>query len=73
MDASLNSANPVIGLLLSGKAQTVAEAEELYLDASIPEVIRLVESDLSDEEFRSHPLIQLLMAHGSRGREDSLW
>ena len=66
-------ADPVIQLLLTGKASTVEEAEELYLDVSIPEVIRLVESDLTDADFRAHPLIQLLMAHGSRGREDSLW
>ena len=24
-------------------------------------------------EFRAHPLIALLMAHGSRAGEDSLW
>ena len=29
-------------------------------------------SDLSDEEFRKHPLILLLMSHGSRPSEDSL-
>jgi hypothetical protein len=67
------TADPVIELLLSGRASTAEEAEELYLDASIPDVIRLAASDLTDAEFRSHPLIQLLLAHGSRGREDSLW
>jgi hypothetical protein len=67
------SADPIVELLLSGKAASVDEAEELYLDASISEVLRLVKSDLTDAEFRSHPLIQLLMSRGSRGREDSPW
>lgn len=67
------ASDPVIELLLSGRAATAEEAEELYLDASIPDVIRLAESDLPDAAFRAHPLIQLLLSHGSRGREDSLW
>jgi hypothetical protein len=65
--------DPVAALLLSGEAGTAEEAEELYLDAHIRDVIELAESDVSEDEFRAHPLIQLLMAHGSRGREDSLW
>jgi hypothetical protein len=65
--------DPVIDLLLSGRAETVDQAEELYLDTHLGDVFRLVESDLSEEVFRAHPLIQLLLAHGSRGREDSLW
>ena len=64
---------PVIELLLSGQAQTVEEAEELYLDTHLDDIIRLVESPLSEAEFRRHPLIALLMSHGSRAREDSLW
>jgi hypothetical protein len=66
------ASDPVVELLLSGRARTVEEAEEMYLDASIPEVLRLAASDLSDAEFRAHPLIQLLLARGSRGWEDSL-
>lgn len=66
------TSDPVIELLLSGRATTVEEAEELYLDASIPEVVRLAGSSLTDAEFRAHPLIQLLLSRGSRGREDSL-
>lgn len=64
--------DPVVDLILTGEAATVGEAEGLYLDRSIGEVVRLVESDLSDAEFRAHPLIQLLLAHGSRFWEDSL-
>jgi hypothetical protein len=64
---------PVIELLLSGQARTVEEAEELYLDTHLDDVVRLVESPLSEAEFRRHPLIVLLMSHGSRAREDSLW
>ena len=49
----------------------VSEAEELYLDEHLDEVFRLVESDLSEEEFRRHPLITLLLARGSRPPEDA--
>jgi hypothetical protein len=63
---------PVIRLLLRGEARTLDEAEEMYLDASLPEVIRLLQSPLSDEELGDHPLMVMLRTHGSRGWEDSL-
>jgi hypothetical protein len=59
-------------LLLNGQAQTIDEAEEMYLDASLPEIYALLASPLSDEELTAHPLITLLLARGSRGWEDSL-
>jgi hypothetical protein len=59
-------------MILQGEAETAHEAEELYLDRNLDEVVRLVESPLSDEELREHPLIVLLFAHGSRDFEDSL-
>lgn len=65
--------DPVADLLLHGEASTLDEAEELYLDRHLGEVVALVESDMSDEEFRRHPLIALLFARGSRPPEDSLW
>jgi hypothetical protein len=64
--------DPVAQLILAGEASTVAEAEELYLNTHLDEVVRLVNSPLSDQEFRAHPLISLLLARGSRGWEDSL-
>ena len=64
--------DPVAELILAGRAATVDEAEELYLDEHLGEVAGLVASDLSDEEFRRHPLIALLLARGSRPFEDSL-
>jgi len=64
--------DPVLHLLLTGQAQTVAEAEEMYLNASLPEVIRLLQSPLSDEELGQHPLLVMYRCHGSRGWEDSL-
>ena len=64
--------DPVVDLLLRGRATTVAEAEELYLDENVDDVARLVASGMSDAEFRRHPLIVLLLARGSRGSEDSL-
>jgi hypothetical protein len=64
--------DPVILLLLRGEAQTLHEAEEKYLDAALPEMLRLIGSPLSNEELAGHPLLQLVRAHGSRGWEDSL-
>ena len=64
--------DPIVQMLLRGEAKTVSEAEEKYLDANLRQVIDLVESPLSDEEFRNHPLIALLFSHGSRDWEDSV-
>lgn len=64
--------DPVLHLLLSGAAATLDEAEELYLDASMPEILRLVGSPLSDEQLCNHPLMILLRSRGSRGWEDSV-
>jgi hypothetical protein len=64
--------DPVVDLILGGRASTVDEAEELYLEEHLDDVFRLVESDLSEEEFRRHPLITLLLARGSRPPEDAL-
>jgi hypothetical protein len=60
----------VADLILAGRASTVDEAEEMYLDEHLDEVVALVESDLGDEAFRAHPLIALLLARGSRPFED---
>lgn len=64
--------DPVAQLLLSGRAYTVREAEELYLDSCLPEVVRLLEGALSDEELGRHPLMAMLRSHGSRGWEDEI-
>jgi hypothetical protein len=64
--------DPIVEMLLRGEADTVWEAEEKYLDANLRKVIELAESPLSDEEFRNHPFIVMLMSHGSRDWEDSL-
>jgi len=64
--------DPIVQLLLSGRVETAWEAERLYLDEHIHEVVALVNSSLSDEEFRQHPLIAILLSHGSRGWEDSI-
>lgn len=68
----MDATDPIVELLLCGRAATVEEAEELYLDEHVMDVIALVESPLSDAEFRRHPLVALLLARGSRGWEDSL-
>jgi hypothetical protein len=64
--------DPVLHLLLTGQARTEAEAEEMYLNASLPEVLRLLQGPLSDEELGRHPLLVLFRRRGSRGWEDSL-
>jgi hypothetical protein len=64
--------DPIIHLLISGESATLHEAEELYLNRSMPEILRLIESTLSDEELVNHPLLMLLRSHGSRAWEESL-
>ena len=64
--------DPVLRMLVRGEARTVHEAEEQYLNASFPEVIRLLQSSLTDEELGQHPLFVMYRRHGSRGWEDSL-
>ena len=64
--------DPILRLILAGKARTVDEAEEMYLDESLPEVLELLRKPIPDEELAKHPLMTLLRVRGSRGREDSL-
>jgi hypothetical protein len=64
--------DPVIQLLLRGEAQTLHEAEERYLNSAMPEILELLRSPLSNEELSSHALMKLVLAHGSRGWEDSI-
>lgn len=66
------SSDPVARLLLSGAAETLREAEERYLDSCLPEVVRLLQSGLSDDELGQHPLVRMLRAHGSRGWEEAV-
>jgi len=65
-------ADPVARLLLTGQARTVDEAEEMYLDASLPEFFALLETDICDDDLARHPLTRLLLSRGSRPREDSI-
>ena len=58
-------------LLLSGQARTASQAEEMFLDAHLPELVQLVR-ELNDDELARHEAIKLLMSHGSRRREDAL-
>jgi hypothetical protein len=64
--------DPVERLLLTGRARTVREAEELYLDSAYADVLALLASPLTNEELGRHPLLVLYRSHGSRPREDSL-
>jgi hypothetical protein len=64
--------DPVLQLILSGRAKDLDEAEELFLDDSLPAILGLISSPLSNAELETHPLLVLLRARGMRGREDSL-
>jgi len=64
--------DPVLRLIFDGKARTLDEAEEIYLDESLPELLELLRKPIPDEELADHPLMTLLRVRGSRGREDSL-
>ena len=68
--------DPIMTLLLTGQALTVAEAERKFLKENVDlitaQVIELVNSDLSDDELSVHPLVMLLRGRGSRTREHSL-
>jgi hypothetical protein len=71
-DITMYADDPIVAMLLRGEADTVHEAEEKYLDEHLADVVRLVDSPLSDDEFRNHPLIIMLLSHGSRDWEDSV-
>jgi len=58
-------------LLLSGRARNAFEAEEMFLDAHLPDIVELTQL-LDDHEFENHEAVKLLMAHGSRRLEDAL-
>ncbi len=58
--------DPIADLILEGRAATVDQAEELYLDEHIDEVLEVLRSPLSDAEVRRHWLVALLLARGSR-------
>ena len=64
--------DPVLQLILSGRAKTLDEAEELYLAESLPAIVALIGSPLTNDELERHPLLALLRSRGMRGREDSL-
>jgi hypothetical protein len=64
--------DPVLRLILDGRASSLHDAEELYLDSSLDDISRLIASPLDDAALLRHPLMQLLAAHGGRGWEDSL-
>jgi hypothetical protein len=66
-------ADPVLQLIATGRARSLDEAEEIYLDQSMPEVLALIGSSLSSDDLMRHPLMQLLLRRGMRGREDSIW
>jgi hypothetical protein len=59
------------GLLLSGKAQTMWEAENQFLDAHLTQLAQLA-MELNESELREHEAVKLLLTHGSRRWEDAV-
>ncbi len=55
-----------MAMLPHGEAVSVHEAESRYLDTHLKEVVDLVNSPLSEAQFRRHPLIQMLFAKADR-------
>lgn len=64
--------DPVVRLLLNGQAHSMREAEEQFLDDCLPDVVRLLQSSMTDKEIGEHPLMRMLRSHGSCPWEDSL-
>jgi hypothetical protein len=64
--------DPIFQLLISGRARNLDEAEEIYLDESIPEALELLRQPIPDDVLAEHPLLRLFRIRGSRGREDSI-
>jgi len=62
----------ILALLLQGEAKTLHEAEEKYLDAAMPQILKLLGSSASNEELATHPLLRMVLSHGSRSWEDSV-
>ena len=58
-------------LLLSGKAQTMWDAESQFLDAHLSQLAQLAVK-LTEAELREHEAVKLLLAHGSRRWEDAV-
>ena len=56
-------------LLLTGRATTASEAEEMFLLDHLEDMARLA-LELDDAAFAQHEAIKLLMSHGSRRLED---
>ena len=56
--------DPILRLILAGQARTLDEAEEMYLDESLPEVLELLRKPIPDEELAEHPLMTLLPRQG---------
>ncbi len=58
--------DPVLQLILAGRAANLDEAEELFLDESLPIIIELIGSPICNEELETHPLLTLLRSRDAR-------
>jgi hypothetical protein len=57
---------------LTGRAADLEEAEDIFLDEHLDDVVKLVQGHLTDTAYRAHPLVPLPLSRGRRDSEDSV-
>ena len=62
----------IFQILVRGEASTLHDAEEIYLNRAMPEILELLGGHHSNDRLGQHPLLNLVLAHGSRCWEDSI-
>lgn len=63
----------VEAILSSGQADTVWDAEEVYLNGSYNAALALLATDLSNDELGNHPLMVLYGVHGEARHDRPLY
>ncbi len=53
-----------------GRAETVFDAEEMYLNEWLDEFVKLLDTPISNAELEVHPFTQLLLRHGMRSLKE---
>jgi hypothetical protein len=57
-------------ILGSRRAETIFDAEEIYLDEWRDEFVKLLDTPISNTELEAHPYAQLLLKHGMRSLKE---
>jgi hypothetical protein len=64
--------DPVLRLVFTGQAETVEQAEEMYLESMHSELMDLLSGPLTNAELERHPLIVMLRRRAPRGWDESI-